>query len=467
MWSLKLWQDIVAEPIQISAVASSNQTVDFPRVHGQNGDLLTVSLSDSCSLLKYGRVEQISDWQFVYTPIAAAVPAEGAVEYCNYTIADGATSIDGLITIITAANTPPYAFGPALSTTANREATVYHQREGAYHWASDPDGDPLTVTRIGTAKYGTVSTPQGLAIDKPIVYKPDPALIKDPSRDLLDSFSYSVSDGRGGNASNSVEITIQANKAPIAANVYVPEYPEKLRRNHSLLIDLRLSTANESSYPVADPDNDALSVTVDTSTLQYGTLVQLGDGLYNYTASPGVNGEQLQDTATYTVTDGRGGSATGQIFMRIAVNTAPALEDTRYLEVATFSGTPVVIAPLAIVVDHDLDDNPNLAVVNFSTPQYGKLELISCCNNENVTNPGAFFSYEGSDPKQVADYRYTPNPDRIPPGDAVSELLQFTVTDGNGGFLTSSFNLTIYSPACKWELYGTSALGFWVDYWQF
>lgn len=129
--------------------------------------------------------------------------------------------------------------------------------------------------------------------------------------------------------------------------------------------------------------------------------------------------------------------------MRIAVNTAPALEHTRYLEVATFSGTPVVIAPLAIVVDHDLDDNPNLAVVNFSTPQYGKLELISCCNNENVTNPGAFFSYEGSDPKQVADYRYTPNPDRIPPGDAVSELLQFSVTDGNGGFLTSSFNLTI------------------------
>lgn len=97
----------------------------------------------------------------------------------------------------------------------------------------------------------------------------------------------------------------EANKAPIAANVYVPEYPEKLRRNHSLLIDLRLSTANESSYPVADPDNDALSVTVNTSTLQYGTLVQLGDGLYNYTASPGVNGEQLQDTATYTVTDGR------------------------------------------------------------------------------------------------------------------------------------------------------------------
>lgn len=119
------------------------------------------------------------------------------------------TSATVLLPVPAAANTPPYAFGPALSTTANREVTVYLQREGAYHWASDPDGDPLPVTRIGTAKYGTVSTPQGLAIDKPIVYKPDPALIKDPSRDLLDSFSYSVSDGRGGNASNSVEITIR------------------------------------------------------------------------------------------------------------------------------------------------------------------------------------------------------------------------------------------------------------------
>lgn len=59
-------QDIVAEPIQISAVASSNQTVDFPRVHGQNGDLLTVSLSDSCSLLKYGQlpVESLSNFPY-------------------------------------------------------------------------------------------------------------------------------------------------------------------------------------------------------------------------------------------------------------------------------------------------------------------------------------------------------------------------------------------------------------------
>jgi hypothetical protein len=80
--------------------------------------------------------------------------------------------------------------------------------QGLPNYLNDPDNDPLILTRIGTVKYGSVSTPQGLGVDKPIMYKPNPAFITDPSKDLLDSLSFTVSDGRGGSDSGHIEITI-------------------------------------------------------------------------------------------------------------------------------------------------------------------------------------------------------------------------------------------------------------------
>ncbi|WIA30838.1 hypothetical protein OEZ86_000896 [Tetradesmus obliquus] len=177
---------------------------------------------------------------------------------------------------------------------------MYLQGGGGFQYASDADGDPLALTHVGTAKYGSVSTPQGLGVDKPIVYKPDPALIKDPSRELLDTFGYTVSDGKGQSASSRFEITIKANQPPFVSEVYVG-----VTRNRSVVIDLQLSTANETSFPVYELDNDVLRATVNTAKLQYGKLVQLGNGLYSYAAFPGVNDFALTDTASYTVTDGR------------------------------------------------------------------------------------------------------------------------------------------------------------------
>jgi hypothetical protein len=150
----------------------------------------------------------------------------------------------------------------------------------------------------------------------------------------------------------------------------------------------------------------------------------------------------------------RGGSATANIVISIAVNRAPEARMSSYQEVATFRDTHVVIAPLAVVSDPDDGDDAALVLLSFSTPQYGKVELISCCNNKNVKDTRDRQLFFGGLPtvgaggleevwKQVADYRYTPNPGSIQPGTAVSELLQFSVSDGNGGILTTQFNITI------------------------
>jgi hypothetical protein len=58
-------------------------------------------------------------------------------------------------------------------------------------------------------------------------------------------------------------------------------------------------------------------------------------------------------------------------------------------QVVTLSTTPVVIAPLISVDDQDKDD---MVLVNITTPKYGTLKFLSCCNSyylqlsKNVTD---------------------------------------------------------------------------------
>lgn len=63
-------------------------------------------------------------------------------------------------------------------------------------YASDPDGDALTVTAAGPALHGQVSVANGA-----VSYTP-------PASGTTDAFPYTVSDGRGGAASATVDITL-------------------------------------------------------------------------------------------------------------------------------------------------------------------------------------------------------------------------------------------------------------------
>jgi hypothetical protein len=144
---------------------------------------------------------------------------------------------------------------------------------------SDPDNDALTITSVAQPALGKV-TISGSSV----VYTPNSA-----SLNGMDSFSYTVSDGKGGTASATVAVTLATNQAPVA----VPDQYHFGVGTYNLNV-----LANDY-----DPDGDPLSI-VSFTQPGYGVLSLNGSSLlYSFHTS------YTATTFSYTISDGRGGSS--------------------------------------------------------------------------------------------------------------------------------------------------------------
>ena len=149
---------------------------------------------------------------------------------------------------------------------------------------TDPEGDGLSIVDVNQPANGTV-----VNNGDSLTYTPNPGFVG------TDTFSYTVDDGHGGQATASVSIEV-TNQAPVA----VDDGPFVLMTNAPHVLDV---LSNDS-----DPDGDALSiVSVDTTGLQ-GTVVINDDGTLTYTPPRGVY--MLDEHFSYTVTDPYGATST-------------------------------------------------------------------------------------------------------------------------------------------------------------
>ncbi len=155
---------------------------------------------------------------------------------------------------------------------------------------SDPDGDPLTITAVSAPLQGTAVIAAGV-----IRYTPTAGYTG------ADSFTYTISDGRGGTATATVSITVAAsssNGAPIA----VDDTGIALK-TYSDIIDV---LANDS-----DPDGDALTITGVRQTGPGRAQITItADNRILYQSLPGFIGD---DFFEYTISDGNGGTATAVV----------------------------------------------------------------------------------------------------------------------------------------------------------
>lgn len=156
---------------------------------------------------------------------------------------------------------------------------------------SDPDGDTLSIASVTAPANGTA-----VASGTSIVYTPRAGFTG------TDTFSYTASDSRGGTATATVTVTVTPplNQSPVAQDDYLEIYAN----NYALIEPL----LNDS-----DPDGDPLVITA-VGTPTNGT-VRINSGrtiLYIPTWTWwGV------ETFTYTISDGRGGTATATIRVRV------------------------------------------------------------------------------------------------------------------------------------------------------
>ncbi|MEP0945108.1 MAG: tandem-95 repeat protein [Rhizobiaceae bacterium] len=157
-----------------------------------------------------------------------------------------------------------------------------------------------------------------------------------------------------------------------------------------------------------DPDGDTISLT--SASAGSGVVGINGDGTLDYVPDPDFNGT---DTITYTLADGNGNSTTGSVAVNVAaVNDAP-IAGTRADVSTNEDNTLSNINVLTPASDIDGD----ALTVSAATAVNGVVTV----NADNTLN-------------------YIPNADYFG-----SDTINYTVSDGNGGFDSSSFAVTVNS----------------------
>lgn len=163
---------------------------------------------------------------------------------------------------------------------------------------TDPDGDALSITSVSTPGKGTAVIVAGR-----IVYTPAASSCTGGT----DSFTYAISDGKGGSSTATVTVTI--NKAPVV----VPPAPANnapVAVNDVFIVPCRASMILDVLANDSDKDGDPLTITSITQPSKAGiTIGPNGKTLiYNPAATCFAS-----DTFTYTISDGKGGNATATV----------------------------------------------------------------------------------------------------------------------------------------------------------
>ncbi|MEW6219009.1 MAG: Ig-like domain-containing protein, partial [Thermodesulfobacteriota bacterium] len=241
----------------------------------------------------------------VYTP---AANWNGSDSF-SYQIADGqgGTATGTVAITVRPVNDPPVAASDTASTPQGQAVTVAVLAND-----TDPDNEPLTLASASNGRGGTARLDGDRA-----VYTPGPDFSG------RDTFAYQVTDGHGGSATGTVEVTVQAaNRRPLAQAAFVVDTAAPL------LVHFDASTSR-------DPDG-RLS----------GFLWNFGDG----TQSTGAivdhtyaTGGQYQ--VRLTVTDNSGSAA--EAVVPVTVTTPQGRQPPRPV-IAIATGVTTVGTPVSV-----------------------------------------------------------------------------------------------------------------------
>jgi putative nucleotidyltransferase with HDIG domain len=274
----------------------------------------------------------------------ATVAADGSVRYVpdrdyhgadavTYTARDaaGATAEGTIAVTVVSVNDPPNASDDTLRVAEDSGASALSLLANA----SDPDGDPLTVTDVSDPNHGSVTQAGG-------------GYAYSPAHDFNgdDRITYKVSDGHGGTTMAAVDVVVTpVNDAPTVGPV---AYSTRVGRQ------LNVNAANGLLANASDVDGDRLTVVrpyppgIDN--------LDPDDGSFTYSSL--IVGQR---TMQFHVSDGK---ATTTGTMTITVSLGVLGLRNLYLQPADTDEVGVLdpSAPTGGVSDWDSDGKPGLTV---------------------------------------------------------------------------------------------------------
>jgi len=399
-------------------------------INGSSGDV-----GAQITLASGALVTLSADGTYDYDPngaFATLNDGEQAIDQFFYTVSDGNGGTDTVIVRIKVNgedNTGPSALGDTACVDEDGAVTI-----DVLDNDSDPDTDALTVTEINGSGAATVTLGSGALVsvntDGTVDYDPNGAYDHlDDGETATETFTYTVSDGAGGEDAATVTVTIKGeNSAPEAAadTACVSEDDAGFVALDNLL-------SNDS-----DPEGDPLTVVdVSTGTVSSTTTIGAG-GMVSVTAfghiefnpdgayeSLGV-GETATESFTYTVSDGEGNTDSASVTITIkGENDDPTANADSFCVDENDIGSSVFLGDV-LANDTDPDVNDVLqAGLEFSIS-------LGSGAFATVTTSGGAYLY---DPLNVYD--------SLGDGESSTDSFTYTISDGEGGTDTATVYITV------------------------
>ena len=249
----------------------------------------------------------------------------------------------------------------------------------------DPDGDTLTIARVDTPSHGSATIQEGK-----VLYTPN------ANYNGEDIFTYTVSDGHGGEYLAYIDVTI----TPVNDNPIANDDTASTPKDTPVIINV---LANDS-----DPDRKDTLTIASVGSPSHGSAAIQG-GKVVYTPDAGFVGT---DSFTYTVSDGHGGSASATVTVTVSrANHPPVANDDSFNVVEEQSTILDLLAN-----DSDVDGD-TLIITHVTNPSHGTVIIV----------------------QDGAKIQYTPEAGFY----GASDSFTYTITDGHGNTSTDTATVTV------------------------
>ena len=295
-------------------------------------------------------------------------------------------------------NYPPVAEADTFIADEDQPITI--AAPGVLNNDSDSDvGDTLTVTAVDVA--GTLGSLAAWAPNGSLTYDPDGQFEHLPAgNSTTDSFSYTVSDGNGGNDTAIVTITIKGgNDAPVGITL-----------DNASVAENQPSGTAVGSFSTTDPDIG--------DTFTYSLVSGEGDA---DNADFTITGSQLQSAVSFDY------ETTNSYSIRVRTTDSGSLY---HEEAFTITITDVNDPPLAL--DDSATTSENTPVIIYV------LNNDSDADGDTLTVQSVTQGSYGSVINNGSDVTYSPNS-----GSHGTDSFTYTASDGNGGTDTATVTVTV------------------------
>lgn len=318
----------------------------------------------------FGTVQRVSDTVLTYT----SGPSFSGNDRFEYAVVDaqGETTQAWVTVQLPGDNQPPVPVEDTVPVAIGKTVTINPLTND-----TDPDQDPLELTARGLTREPLHGIARRISKTS-ITYEPVPDFTG------TDSFTYEITDGRGGVAEAAVNLIVTNGSVPPVAH----DDTVTAESGWTVMVDV---LAND-----ADPDGGALRI-VSSVPPSRGTLLWTSDREAIYQSDRGFSGS---DSFRYTISDEHGLVDEAVVSVTVTITNHPPIANNDVAETKT--RTPVLIGVL--VNDGDID-NQKLKVVGVTQPARGTTTING---SQSVTyTPAATFA--GTD-----TFTYTVTDGKVP-----------------------------------------------------